>query len=128
MLLSTFSSKSTFLCLQPDASNQASDMEKAMDTMLMGGERDSGSESDGDDGEEDDSDSEEDSEGERDDGGEVDKRMMVDRQEDDREKGREEDRGDRHAGERRSLVRICACLITPSVLGSVFKSVHCLVL
>ena len=124
MLHSTFSSKSTFLCLQPDPSNQASDMEKAMDTMLMGGERDSGSESDGDDGEEDDSDSEEDSEGERDDGGEVDKRMM----EDDREKGREEDRGDRHAGERQSLVRICAFLITPSVLGSVFKSVHYLVL
>ncbi|XP_045571124.1 WW domain-binding protein 11 isoform X2 [Salmo salar] len=97
-VLALYASRRAQFAADADASNQASDMEKAMDTMLMGGERDSGSESDGDDGEEDDSDSEEDSEGERDDGGEVDKRMMVDRQEDDREKGREEDRGDRHAG------------------------------
>lgn len=97
-VLALYASRRAQFAADADASNQASDMEKAMDTMLMGGERDSGSESEGDDGEEDDSDSEEDSEGERDDGGEVDKRMMVDRQEDDREKGREEDRGDRHAG------------------------------
>eukprot|EP00063_Salmo_salar_P084330 XP_014059165.1 PREDICTED: WW domain-binding protein 11-like [Salmo salar] len=97
-VLALYASRRAQFAADADASNQASDMEKAMDTMLMGGERDSGSESEGDDGEEDDSDSEEDSEGDRDEGGEVDKRMMVDRQEDDREKGREEDRGDRHAG------------------------------
>ncbi|XP_056144048.1 WW domain-binding protein 11 [Lampris incognitus] len=63
--------------------------------MDMGRGRDSGSESDreGDDGEDDDSDSEEDSEGERDDEG--DRRMSLDRPDDDR--GREEDRTDRHA-------------------------------
>ncbi|XP_062310200.1 WW domain-binding protein 11 [Osmerus eperlanus] len=68
----------------------------AMDSLMGGGERDSGSESDGDDGEDDDSESDDDSDGERDEGTDGDRRMMVDRKDEDR--GREDDRGDRHAG------------------------------
>ena len=69
----------------------------AKDSLMGGGARDSGSESDGDDGEDDDSESDEDSDGERDEGADGDRRMTVDRKDEDR--GREDDRGDRHAGE-----------------------------
>lgn len=74
------------------------DKESAMD---LGRDRDSGSESDRDreDMDDDDSDSEEDSEEERDDGGDGDQRMIMDRQDDGRDREEDRDRNDRHAGE-----------------------------
>ncbi|KAJ7992661.1 hypothetical protein DPEC_G00280990 [Dallia pectoralis] len=95
-VLALYASRKAHFTADTDPSNQASDMETAMDAL---GERDSGSDSDGEDGDDDDSDSDEDSEGEREDGREVDRRMGERQDGDrDRERGREEERGDKHTG------------------------------